>query len=144
MLCSEPFTELCHSKIHNLSTPKSKFDPPCPQKPLHVIQKDVRQESMEKNIKGKGELQLVTRKYQKGNITVPLTHSALPKFMFITSDALKERDFQTVTVGKRFVTLTAASRCKGLVIESAIQLQQVVGRKQQTQLRRRVRQSWEH
>lgn len=99
---------------------------------------------MEKNVRGKGELQLVTRKYQEGNTTVPLSRSAVPKFMFITSDALKERDFETVIVGKRSVILTAAPRCDGLATESAIQLRQVVGRKQQTKLRRRVRQSWEH
>lgn len=99
---------------------------------------------MEKNVRGKGELQLVTRKYQEGNTTVPLSRSAVPKFMFITSDALKERDFETVIVGKRSVILTAAPRCDRLATESAIQLRQVVGRKQQTKPRRRVRQSWEH
>lgn len=87
---------------------------------------------------------MLPEKYQEGNTTAPPSHSAVPRFMFITSGALKERDFETVTVGKRSVILTAAPRRKGLATESAIQLRQVVGRKQQTKPRRRVRQSWEH
>lgn len=46
--------------------------------------------------------------------------------------------------GKRFVILTTVPHCKGLAIEPAIQLQQMVSRKQQTKLKHCVQQSWEH
>lgn len=51
---------------------------------------------------------------------------------------------KSIRVGKFFVILTTAPCCKGLALESGIQLQQVTGRKQQTKLRHCVQQSWEH
>lgn len=39
---------------------------------------------------------------------------------------------EPITVGKIFVILTMVSCCKGLAMKSGIQLQQAVGRKQQT------------